>query len=496
MQQKKLVKDLEINSTDEDDSIFNIEKKIISALFDQQDLISYAATRLTGKDFNYPIFRLCFDEIVKLYNENQKIISINLVKDRISNTDLYSYEDDLEEIFNELKYSIPLSDIEEFKQLVDIKKADAIKNNLMNFANELSTLKLNTSNIEESLNKLNSDFFSITSSWITNIEGKNSKYLLDQFDNEVRNKTTTGNANLLDNKYNSHRYNWCLTSVYELLDGFNKEQLYILAARPGVGKTTLALNWAVAYAKMAYAKNSESNKTKDKQHVVLIFSLEMSAMQIFDKIISLVSYVDYYKIKKRQLQVNEHAKLKMILRQENIEDLPLIVYDDGGLSLSKIESIVKENNSKYIIDLVVIDYLQLIKVSEDKLKYNMTRANEVAVISKALKTMALNLKIPVLALSQLSRRVEGNYKTESKRPLLSDLRESGAIEQDADVVMFLYVDDQAKEMTTGEEGKETFGITFAVEKNRFGNRGVRELEFAKYCSRFDDNRVIPDINED
>ena len=161
MQQKKLVKDLEINSTDEDDSVFDIEKKIISALFDQQDLISYAATRLTSKDFNYPIFRLCFDEIVKLYNENQKIISINLVKDRISNTDLYSYEDDLEEIFNELKYSIPLSDIEEFKQLVDIKKADAINNNLMNFANELSTLKLNTSNIEESLNKLSAYLVSV-----------------------------------------------------------------------------------------------------------------------------------------------------------------------------------------------------------------------------------------------------------------------------------------------------------------------------------------------
>ena len=197
------------------------------------------------------------------------------------------------------------------------------------------------------------------------------------------------------------------------------------------------------------------------------------------------------------LQVNEQPKLKSMLRQEHLEELPIIFYDDASLSLSKIESIVKENNSKYIIDLVVIDYLQLIKISEDKIKYNMTRANEVAVISKALKTMALNLKIPVLALSQLSRRVEGNNnKIESKKPLLSDLRESGAIEQDADVVMFLYVDDQAKEMLTGEEGKETHGITFAIEKNRFGNRGVRELEFAKYCSRFDDNGIIPVINED
>ena len=86
---------------------------------------------------------------------------------------------------------------------------------------------------------------------------------------------------------------------------------------------------------MAYEKNLELNQTKDKKHVVLIFSLEMSAIQIFDKIISLVSYVDYYKIKKRQLQVNEQAKLKSILRQEHLEDLPIIFYDDGSLSLSK-----------------------------------------------------------------------------------------------------------------------------------------------------------------
>lgn len=487
-----------IKETIEEDSIFDIEKKIISALFDQPNFISYASSRLISKDFNHHILRLCFHEIVNLYNENEKVISINLVKDHILNNDLIIDNNDLDELFNELKYSIPLSDIEEFKQLVDIKKADAIKRNLMGFAdNYLSNLNLNTANIEETLNTLNREFFFITSSWITNIEGKNSKYLLEQFDIEVKNKINTGNIGLIDNKFNSHKYNWCLTSIYQLLDGFNKEQLYILAARPGVGKTTLALNWATAYAKMAYEKNLELNQTKDKKHVVLVFSLEMSAIQIFDKIISLVSYVDYYKIKKRQLQVNEQAKLKSILRQEHLEDLPIIFYDDGSLSLSKIESIVKENNSKYVIDLVVIDYLQLIKISEDKIKYNMTRANEVAVISKALKTMALNLKIPVLALSQLSRRVEGNNnKIESKKPLLSDLRESGAIEQDADVVMFLYVDDQAKEMLTGEEGKETYGITFAVEKNRFGNRGVRELEFAKYCSRFDDNGIIPVINED
>ena len=107
--------------------------------------------------------------------------------------------------------------------------------------------------------------------------------------------------------------------------------------------------------------------------------------------------------------------------------------------------------------------------------------------------MTLSLKIPVLALSQLSRRVETN--TENKKPMLSDLRESGSIEQDADVVMFLYVDDEAKNYVFGEEGKETFGITFAVEKNRYGATGVRQLSFMKYCSRFEDARFSNEDNK-
>lgn len=260
-----------------------------------------------------------------------------------------------------------------------------------------------------------------------------------------------------------------------------------------MGKSTLALNWAVAYAERAFLKNKKLTST-DKKHHVLFFTLEMGADQLSDKIVSMVSYIDNWKIQKRNLNSEEIANLSLASKNYNLQELPLTFIDNGDYSLSEIESIVREQTSKYQIDLVIIDYLQLIKLGDDKLRFNMNRTNEVAIISKTLKTMALTLEIPIIALSQLSRRVENNNPNETKKPMLSDLRESGSIEQDADVVMFLYVDQKAQTMISGTNGKETYGITFAVEKNRFGSKGIRELEFAKYCSRFDDNGILSNIS--
>ena len=473
---------IDLNS---DPNSLQIEKELIACLLDEPSYISYAYGRLTANDFTNALLRICYKQIIDLYNANEKIINLQTIKERISATDYGIDADDVDDMFMELGFNLKVNTLDEFKKLVDIKKCQSINESLNQFGTDLSTMQINTGDIEDKLNQLNSQFFFITSSWVTSIEGKNAHNLLVKFTQDVNNQTDEEVNNKVD-QFASQKYKWCMHCVDELLDGFNNELLYILAARPGVGKTTLALNWAVAFSKMALAKN-KLLKPNEKKHVVLFFSLEMSADQMFDKTISLVSFFDNFKIKKRMLSGYEKAKLHAILQNENMDELPILFYDEGDLTLSKLESVVKENTFKYVVDLVVIDYLQLVKVNSDKMRFNTSRATEVGIISKTLKTMALTLHIPIIALSQLSRRVEQNkMDNTNKKPLLSDLRESGAIEQDADVVMFLYNGDNAKQGLNAEPNKETFLINFAVEKNRFGSCGERQLEFAKYCSRFND----------
>lgn len=475
-------------------SSFEIELKIVSTMLKNPQFISYASTRLTAKDFENSILRIFFNNIVEIYNKNEKTVSLDFIKERIGNESSSFDAIEYEYILEELSFSVYEINLDDFKKYIDIKKCQAIKNQFIIFSNELSDLDLNTKNIEYKLNELNSDFFSITSSWITNAEGKTLKALVDKMQEELRNKKET-----VENwhaEFNSPKFNWCLNSVITFLDGFNKKQLYVLAARPGMGKSTLALNWALAYSQMAFYKNRKIVNAADKRHCVLFFTLEMSSEDLTNKIVAMVSYLENTKIQKRTLNEGEMSRYLHAVKNFNLHDLPLIFMDDGDYTLSKIESIVREMSSKYIVDLVVIDYLQLIKVGEEKIRFNMNRANEVAIISKTLKTMALSLNIPILALSQLSRRVESNGFGEGKRPMLSDLRESGSIEQDADVVMFLYIDQTAQNMKVGEKNKETYGITFTIEKNRFGAKGTRELEFAKFCSRFEDHGIVPGIEDD
>lgn len=484
--------DLDSESEIDEENLENeteIESQIISAMFEHTDFIPYAINKLSVTDFKNVILRAYFSQILQLYNLNDTVITPAIVREKIDEQALNISREDFILIVNQLKYSVTILDLEEFKRLIDIKKCQSIQQSLFDFGASLLKIKLTTSNIESELNRLNSDFFSITSSWVTNVTEKTSGYLLDNFTKSASNKISSNPDNT---QFSSNKYSWCLHAVNELLDGFNKEQLYILAARPGVGKTTLALNWAVALSKIAWELNSKL-VLGQKKHCVLFFSLEMSSEQMFDKVISLVSFIDNIKIKKRNLSTTDWVKLNHATKNEHLDELPLVFFDDGSLSLSKIESIIREYSLNYIVDLVVIDYLQLIKVGEDRLRSNMNRTNEVSVISKTLKTMALTLKIPVLSLSQLSRRVEIT-SNEIKKPVLSDLKESGSIEQDADVVMFLYTD-QINQMSGNENyanptdaDREALKIFFTIEKNRFGARGTKLLEFSKYCSRFEDSK--------
>jgi replicative DNA helicase len=216
------------------------------------------------------------------------------------------------------------------------------------------------------------------------------------------------------------------SSLDNLTGGFQKSDLIILAARPSMGKTALGINLAIKAAEYAY----ESKKKGD----VLFFSLEMSSDQIATRAISMLSGVDSFKLKNRKVSNEEIARiLKCIGR---MDDLPLFIDDTPALTAQALKSKIRKIASRQEIGLIVIDYLQLLYSAYPGRK-QANRVMEVSEITRILKEIAKEMNVPVIALSQLSRGVESREKNK-KRPQLSDLRESGSIEQDADLVLFIY----------------------------------------------------------
>ena len=258
-----------------------------------------------------------------------------------------------------------------------------------------------------------------------------------------------------------------LPTYYAELDhlttGFHAEELIILAARPGVGKTAFALNIA-------------ENVATREEKAVAIFSLEMGVDSLIDRLLASTGPIDANHIRTGQMQGNDWERLT--LATGVLSRAAIYVDDTPGIKISEIRAkarkLAQEDSS---LSLIVIDYLQLITGNGRE-----NRQQEVSEISRQLKILAKELKVPVIALSQLSRGVESR---EDKRPRLSDLRESGSIEQDADIVAFLYRDDYyAREGDEENDGLEDNTVEVIVEKNRSGSRGTAKLLFRKEYNKF------------
>ena len=248
----------------------------------------------------------------------------------------------------------------------------------------------------------------------------------------------------------------------KLTAGLHEGQLIIIAARPAVGKSAWALNLATNAA-------INSNKT------VAIFNLEMSAESLASRMLACVGHIEGYKLATGNLQ-NDWDKLNEAVSK--LENTNIFMDDTPGITIGEIRSKCRRlANSDKGLDLVVIDYLQLITSAAN---YGGNRQQEVSDISRSLKLMALELKVPVIALAQLSRSAE--QRKENPRPILSDLRESGSIEQDADIVAFLYREDYyKKDLETKDQISD---LEFIVAKHRNGATGTIPLRFKKDISKF------------
>lgn len=256
--------------------------------------------------------------------------------------------------------------------------------------------------------------------------------------------------------------------------GLQKEELIILAARPAVGKTAFALNIAQNVA------------TKSDQ-VVAIFSLEMGAESLVNRMLCAEGNIEASHLRTGQLSEEEWSNL--IMAMGTLGQSKIFIDDTPGNRIAEIRAKsrrLKQEQGK--LGLIVIDYLQLIEGNNRE-----SRQQEVSDISRQLKKLAKELKVPVIALSQLSRGVE---QRQDKRPVLSDIRESGSIEQDADIVAFLYREDyyerEGGEETENDE-QENNVVEVIIEKNRSGARGTVKLLFKKEFNKFSSMSYIPEI---
>ncbi len=246
------------------------------------------------------------------------------------------------------------------------------------------------------------------------------------------------------------------TDLDDLLSGFQKSDLIILAARPSVGKTSLALD-------IARQVGTQSNIP------VGIFSLEMSADQLVDRMIAAEGDVDLWRLRTGNLKDSDFVNINETMG--TLSEAPIFIDDTSSANIMEMRTMARRLQAEHDLGLIIIDYLQLMEG-----RSNESRVQEISEISRGLKMLAKELNIPIVALSQLSRAVESRP---DQRPKLSDLRESGSIEQDADVVMFIYREDRVNPDT------ENKGIAeIIVAKHRNGPVGIKQLYFHEEAASY------------
>ncbi|MFA7440258.1 MAG: replicative DNA helicase [Sphingomonadaceae bacterium] len=280
-----------------------------------------------------------------------------------------------------------------------------------------------------------------------------------------------------------------LTGLNSKMGGLHNSDLIILAGRPAMGKTALATN--IAFSTAFRARMDERDGiTPSTGAPVAFFSLEMSADQLANRILAEQAQISSESL--RMGKINQAEFNELARAAENLHDLPLYIDDTPALSIAALRTRARRLKRQKKIGMIVVDYLQLLQGS---VRGSDNRVNEISEITRGLKTLAKELDLPVIALSQLSRQVENR---EDKRPQLSDLRESGSIEQDADIVLFVFREEYYHETKKPEDGSDKFQdwlqkaerirgrAEVIVAKQRHGSTGIVPMMFHREFTRFSD----------
>ncbi len=385
------------------------EESVLGALFLDKDAIIAVAQFLHPEDFyderHEEIFRSC----VELYEERIPI-DVLTVAERLKKKKVLKKIGGAS-LLAELANKVPTAaHVEHYGRIV---KESATKRSLMNAAGRLVELSFDESlAADELLDKAESEVFSLTQSHLTDTFTPVKNALAESFDRlDELHKQAEGLRGVPTG----------FKDLDDCLAGMQRSNLLILASRPGVGKTSLALNIA-------------QNLAVNYKRPVGFFSLEMSREELVDRLLVAQADIDAWRLKTGKLDEDDFTKLSNAMGE--LAEAPLYIDDTPALSILEMRTKARRLQVEVGVELIIIDYLQLARARQLE---NMVQ--EVSEISQGMKNLARELKVPVLAISQLSRAVETRG---SRRPQLADLRESGSIEQDADVVMFLYREDDEK----------------------------------------------------
>lgn len=426
------------------------EQSVLGSMFLSKYAVQKGVESLTSDLFYSDRNAKIFDAMVSLA-EKSKPIDLTTVATELEDRKLLKQVGDIEYI-TEIVNSVPSSaNIDEYIKIVEEK---AILRRLINEATSIVNDGYNTS---EDFN----DVLDNAEKKILNVvkTRKGSEFRSIQ---DVLIKTQSDLERLAQTK---NEITGLQTGFYDLdkvTSGLHPNELIIIAARPAMGKTAFALNLATNIALY-------NNKP------VALFNMEMGAEQLAMRMLSSQGQLDGYKLRNGRLENNDWKRVNEAISR--LSDTKIFIDDTPGMTISEIRAKCRRlASSESGLGIVIIDYLQLISGSA---KYAGNRQQEVSEISRSLKTLAMELNIPIVALAQLSRTVEGR---EDKRPLLSDLRESGSIEQDADIVAFLYRDDYYTKQISIDEN--TSKSEFIIAKHRNGPTTTIDLVFKRNTSTF------------
>lgn len=421
------------------------EQSVIGSMIMDKDAILVASEVINSSDFYEQQHGILFDTMQELFNEGKPVDLVTL-QNRLKEKDVPPQISSLEFI-RDLVSSVPTSaNVKYYAQIVRDK---AVLRRLIKVAEETANdCYLDKENLDAILEKTEKEVFNIS-------QNRGSKDFTDIKDIILRSIDSIEAASK-----NKGSVTGIATGFYDLdykTAGLQPSDLILIAARPSMGKTAFALNIAEYVA-------LRSNIT------TAIFSLEMSQDQLAKRILAMNSRVDSQNIRTGNLSADEWASLMESARI--IGNSSLIIDDTSSISVSELRSKCRKLKLERNLGLIIVDYLQLMTGN----KRVESRQQEISEISRSLKALAREINVPVVALSQLSRAVE---QRPDKRPMLSDLRESGAIEQDADVVMFIYRDDYY------HLDSEEPGVTeIIIGKQRNGPTGTIKLAWLAQYTKF------------
>jgi replicative DNA helicase len=434
------------------------EESVIGSILMDPNILEDVLEEVRYSDFYLEKHKIIFKTIEQLFSAALPVDTVTLI-DKMRNLGILEKVGGEETLIN-LAQAVPTT--ANIMYYANIVKEKALLRNLIQASSEIVESVRTVGDAKEILEFAEKRIFSIAEARATRTYESLSSIVPNVVDQvvELKNKYRRGELGLVTGIPTG------FSSLDSITSGFHKSDLIIIAARPSMGKSSFALNLA-------------TNMSLKHNVGVAIFSLEMSKEQLANRIICYQSRVDLQKVRTGQISDDEWSMITQVAG--DLTDSSLILDDEPGLDSRSLRAKARRIKREYDIQVLIIDYLQLMS---GKSGNNENRQQEISEISRSLKLLARELNITVIALSQLSRAVE---QREDKRPRLSDLRESGAIEQDADLVMFLYRDSYYKRRGEGDEKlvlNEVHESELIIGKQRNGPVGTVKFMFNPRLASF------------